>query len=88
MTKNGLSQIVQQSNALIASLPEGLVALFTGATSGIGHSALQHFAHHASSPRIYTVARPSTVASHENLLTSLRHSNPTGTFNVCNIYKN
>ncbi|KAF4635675.1 hypothetical protein G7Y89_g2408 [Cudoniella acicularis] len=75
-------QTVQQSNARLATLPQGLVALFIGATSGIGQSALQHFAQHASSPRIYTVARPATVVSHENLLTSLRQSNPTGTYNL------
>ena len=75
-------QTAQQSNARIAAFPQGLVALFIGATSGIGQSALQLFAQHASSPRIYTVARPSTVASHENLLASLHQSNPTGTYDL------
>ncbi|EXJ86141.1 hypothetical protein A1O1_06511 [Capronia coronata CBS 617.96] len=75
-------QTVQQSNARLASLPKGLVALFIGATSGIGQSALQHFAQHASAPRIYSVARPATVVSHESLLNSLRQSNPTGTYNL------
>ncbi|KUJ09949.1 short-chain dehydrogenase/reductase [Mollisia scopiformis] len=75
-------QIVKQSNAGIASLPHGLVVLFIGATSGIGQSALQSFARHAPSPRIYTVARPSTFASHESLLASLRQSNPTATYKL------
>jgi len=75
-------QTVQQSNARVATLPQGLVALFIGATSGIGQSALQQFVQYASSPRIYTVARPPMVASHENLLASLRQSNPTGTYNL------
>ena len=75
-------QIVKQSNAGIAALPQGLVAVFIGATSGIGQSALQQFAQHASSPRIYTVARPQTVASHEDLLASLRRDNPTGSYNL------
>lgn len=75
-------QKVQQSNARLGSLPQGLVALFFGATSGIGQSALQHFAQYASAPRIYSVARPATVGSHERLLTSLRQSNPTGTYNL------
>ncbi|KAL6246653.1 hypothetical protein RBB50_005960 [Rhinocladiella similis] len=75
-------QIVQQSNAGIASLPQGLVALFIGATSGIGQSALEHFARHASAPRIYTVARPAAVTSHEALITSLRQANATGTYNI------
>jgi NAD(P)-dependent dehydrogenase (short-subunit alcohol dehydrogenase family) len=42
--------------------------LFIGATSGIGQSALQHFSRHASSPHIYSVARPPSVNSHENLI--------------------
>src|SRR5258708_3012256 len=75
-------QTIQQSNARISTLPQGLVALFIGATSAIGQSALQHFAQHASSPHIYTVARPSAVPSHENLLASLCQSNPTGTYNL------
>ncbi|TVY68949.1 putative sterigmatocystin biosynthesis P450 monooxygenase [Lachnellula suecica] len=73
---------VHQSNAQIATLPQGLVASFIGATSGIGQSALQHFAQHASSPRIYTIARPSAVVSHENLLASIRESNPSGTYSL------
>lgn len=75
-------QIVQQSNARLATLPKGLVALFIGATSGIGQSALEQFAQHASAPRIYTVARPQTVASHEKLLSSLQEANPDGTYNL------
>ncbi|TVY34108.1 Oxidoreductase [Lachnellula subtilissima] len=69
-------------NAHIAALPQGLVALFIGATSGIGQGALQHFFQHASSLNIYTVARVTSVASHENLLATLRQSNPTGTYTL------
>jgi NAD(P)-dependent dehydrogenase (short-subunit alcohol dehydrogenase family) len=75
-------QLVQQSNARIASLPKGLVALFIGATSGIGQSTLQHFAQHASSPRIYSVARPTTVTSHQSFLASLNQSRPQGSYSV------
>ena len=75
-------QTVRQSTARVATLPQGLVALFIGATSGIGKSALQLFARHASSPRIYSVARASSVASHDNLLATLRQSNPTGTYDL------
>ncbi|KAH8669107.1 hypothetical protein BX600DRAFT_461235 [Xylariales sp. PMI_506] len=75
-------QIIQQSNAHLAALPQGLVALFIGATSGIGQSALQHFAQNASSPRIYTVARETAVYSHSNLISSLRESNPSAHIDV------
>lgn len=75
-------QTVQQSNAGVVSLPKGLVALFMGATSGIGQSALQHFAQHAPSPHIYSVARPSAAASHESFLSTLRQSSPTGSYSL------
>lgn len=75
-------QTVLQSNANIARLPSGIVALFVGATSGIGQSTLQHFAQHAPAPHIYSVARPQTVAAHETHLASLRKSNPTAVFTL------
>ncbi|KPM41400.1 hypothetical protein AK830_g5182 [Neonectria ditissima] len=75
-------QTVKQSNAAVANLPKGLVALFIGATSAIGQSALEHFSQNASSPRIHSVARSQTASSHAGLLASLRQSNPTGTYNL------
>ena len=52
-----LSQ-VQSSNSLISStLPPNLVAVFVGATSGIGETTLKQFAKHARQPRAYFVGR-------------------------------
>ena len=49
---------VQSSNSRIASaLPPGLVAVFVGATSGIGETSLKQFAKHARQPRIYFIGR-------------------------------
>jgi NAD(P)-dependent dehydrogenase (short-subunit alcohol dehydrogenase family) len=75
---------VQQSNGLLATLPQahGLVALFVGATSGIGQSALEHFAKCAAAPRIYSTARAQTVASHDEFLGTLREANPAGTYTL------
>ena len=75
-------QIVQKCNARVATIPQPLVALFIGATSGICHGALQNFVQYASSPRIYSVSRPHAVAAHENMLASLRKSNPTANYSV------
>ncbi|EXJ79099.1 hypothetical protein A1O3_08600 [Capronia epimyces CBS 606.96] len=77
-------QTVRQSNARLASLPPGLVAVFIGATSGIGLNALQQFAQQAqgSSPRIYSVSRPATAAAHQSVLASLGQSHPTGTYKL------
>ncbi|KAF7563553.1 hypothetical protein G7046_g564 [Stylonectria norvegica] len=73
---------VQQSNAGIGALPKGLVALFIGATSGIGQSTLENFARHASAPHIYSVARPQTAESHQQTLRYLAQHNPAGTYSL------
>ncbi|KAJ4409202.1 hypothetical protein N0V82_009517 [Gnomoniopsis sp. IMI 355080] len=49
---------VQESNAQVAkAYPEGLVAVFAGATSGIGEIALRNFVQHTTKPRVYIVGR-------------------------------
>ncbi len=49
---------IQSSNSRIASaLPPGLIAIFVGATSGIGETSLKQFAKHARQPRVYFVGR-------------------------------
>ncbi|KAI9869827.1 MAG: hypothetical protein M1830_005049, partial [Pleopsidium flavum] len=49
---------VRSSNASIASaLPAGLVAVFVGATNGIGETTLKQFAKHARQPRVYFLGR-------------------------------
>jgi short-subunit dehydrogenase len=49
---------VRSSNALIATaLPPGLVAVFVGATNGIGETTLKQFAKHARQPRVYFFGR-------------------------------
>ncbi|KAL7783871.1 hypothetical protein V8C37DRAFT_396645 [Trichoderma ceciliae] len=77
-------EVVQQSNRLLATLPhtQGLVAVFIGATSGIGQSALEHFAKSTTAPRIYSAARAKTAASHSEFLDTLRKANPSGTYTL------
>lgn len=49
---------VQSSNKQIAtSLPPGTVAVFVGATNGIGELAMKAFVKHAIQPRVYFVGR-------------------------------
>lgn len=56
-------QAVLDSNSRIATeLPSGLVAVFVGATSGIGEAALKAFAKHASQPIVYFVGRSQQAA--------------------------
>lgn len=49
---------IQSSNSRLASaLPPGLVAVFVGATRGIGETSLKEFAKHARKPRVYFIGR-------------------------------
>ena len=49
---------VQSSNSLIPSvLPPGLVAVFVGATSGIGETTLKQFAKYTHQPHVYFIGR-------------------------------
>lgn len=49
---------ITESNARIASsLPAGLVAVFAGATSGIGEATLRALTKRAQKPRIYFLGR-------------------------------
>jgi len=73
-------QAIRESNKRIAELPDGLVALFLGATSGIGKSAMIQFATHTVRPRIYFVARRPSAAT--GLIEELRNKNPEGKYTV------
>lgn len=51
-------QGIRESNARIASsFPAGLVAVFVGATSGIGETTLKQLVERAREPRIYFLGR-------------------------------
>ena len=73
-------QAIRKSNAQIPHLPEGLVALFLGATSGVGQSALLQLAQQAVKPRIYIVARKASATTAQ--VEQLHQANPQGTFTV------
>jgi NADP-dependent 3-hydroxy acid dehydrogenase YdfG len=52
-----LSDVQSSDSRIASSLPPGLVAVFVGATSGIGEATLKQFATHARQPRVYFVGR-------------------------------
>lgn len=52
-----LSDIRASNSRIASSFPKGLVAVFVGATSGIGETSLRQFAKYCSAPRIYFVGR-------------------------------
>ncbi|THZ03826.1 hypothetical protein D6C93_02809 [Aureobasidium pullulans] len=51
-------ETIRASNSRIAStLPSGLVAIFVGATNGVGEATVRQFAKYASAPRVYLIGR-------------------------------
>ncbi|KAF5687976.1 hypothetical protein FCIRC_2120 [Fusarium circinatum] len=73
-----LSQ-VQQTNASAASeLPSGLVAVFAGATAGIGETALKAFARYTTQPKIYYIGRSQEAG--DRLQNELKELNPEGEY--------
>jgi len=70
---------VQASNALIAtSLPAGLVAVFIGATSGIGEYTLKQFAKSTRKPRAYFLGRSQEAGT--RITAECKKLNPEGEF--------
>lgn len=70
---------VHFSNSLISStLPPGLVALFVGATSGIGEITLKKFAKYSRQPRAYFIGRSQDAA--DRITAECKALNPAGEF--------
>ena len=70
---------VHTSNALIGeTFPPGLVAVFVGATSGIGEITLKTLAKYAKEPRIYLVGRSQSAA--DRIITECKDINPKGDY--------
>jgi len=69
---------VRGSNNTLEALPPGLVAVFAGATAGIGLATLQQLARHANAPRCYIIGRSKDRAAH--FIDKLKALNPMGTF--------
>ncbi|EWC47397.1 hypothetical protein DRE_00365 [Drechslerella stenobrocha 248] len=69
--------VIRASNADTKDkLPAGLVALFVGATSGIGEHTLRTFFEAAPSPRVYFIGRSQSSA--DRIIASLQPLNPNG----------
>jgi NADP-dependent 3-hydroxy acid dehydrogenase YdfG len=69
---------ITTSNRALQSVPPGLVAVFAGATAGIGRATLQQFARNANGPRAYIIGRSNEKGSH--IIAELKTINPMGTY--------
>ena len=70
---------IRSSNAKISTtLRPGLVAVFAGATSGIGESSLRQFAKNVIKPRIYFLGR--SKQSGDRVRAELEKLNPDGEY--------
>ncbi|KAK9311907.1 hypothetical protein V1524DRAFT_288093 [Lipomyces starkeyi] len=69
---------VRRSNSSLTEKPSGMVAVFVGATSGIGLSTLKQFAKYSNAPKVYVVGRSKQSAT--PLLHELEVLNPKGIF--------
>lgn len=71
------SEVLESNNSL-KSHPPGLVAIFVGATSGVGLGALKALTKHTTSPTIFIVGRSSSALS--TIIADLQSINSTATF--------
>jgi NADP-dependent 3-hydroxy acid dehydrogenase YdfG len=69
---------VQLSNSLISSTLPRLVAVFVGATSGIGEITLKKFAKYSNQPRAYFVGRSQDAA--DRIRAECKVINPQGEY--------
>jgi NADP-dependent 3-hydroxy acid dehydrogenase YdfG len=69
---------VRASNESLKSQPQGLVAVFAGATAGIGLHTLKQLSKYATAPRVYMIGRSRAKAA--TLLDELKVINPEGTY--------
>ncbi|KAI0838357.1 hydrogenase/reductase-like protein [Hypoxylon sp. FL0890] len=73
-----LDAVLASNGRIATELPAGLVAVFVGATSGIGETSLKHFVKHAKQPRIYFTGRSDAAA--ERIKPELKSLNPDGEY--------
>ncbi|KAJ4355493.1 uncharacterized protein N0V89_003509 [Didymosphaeria variabile] len=75
-----LTQVLSSNARIPQELPSNMVAVFAGATTGIGLATLKAFVKYAVSPRIYFLARNTTAA--ELIVSQCQTLNPSSSFSV------
>jgi NADP-dependent 3-hydroxy acid dehydrogenase YdfG len=72
-----LSDVESSNSRIFPTLPP-LVALFVGATSGIGEATLKKFAKYSKQPRAYFIGRSQDAA--DRIITECKVLNPGGEY--------
>ncbi|KAK1816041.1 hypothetical protein LTR12_009544 [Friedmanniomyces endolithicus] len=70
--------IVAESNARIKHVPSELVAVFVGATNGVGETTVRQFVKYATRPRVYIIGRSGEAGN--RIKQECEALNPEGTF--------
>ncbi|KAH7063862.1 hypothetical protein BKA63DRAFT_497142 [Paraphoma chrysanthemicola] len=73
-----LKDVIASNGLIPTTLPKRLVAIFAGATTGIGESTLKTFVKYAVEPRIYLFARSPDSAA--RVIAACRQINPQGEY--------
>ncbi|KAI0534035.1 NAD(P)-binding protein [Xylaria digitata] len=73
-----ISSVRSSNSRIFSTLPTGLVAVFVGATSGIGEATLKKFAQHANNPRAYFIGRSQEAA--DRIVAECQALNPRGKY--------
>jgi len=73
-----LSSIVSSNSLISSTFPNGLVALFVGATNGIGEITLKKFAKYSIQPRAYFIGRSQDAGN--RIVEECKALNPSGEF--------
>lgn len=73
-----LEKVIESNGQLTQAYPDGLVAVFAGATSGIGEIALRNFVQHTSKPHVYIIGRSQEACDRIDI--DLKTINPGGTY--------
>lgn len=72
-------EAIRASNKRIATtFPRGLVAVFVGATNGVGEATVRQFAKYVQSPRVYLIGRSQEAGT--RITKECKALNPQGEF--------
>ena len=73
-----LAEVRSSNTRITSALPPRLVAVFVGATNGIGETSLKQFAKHARQPNVYFVGRSQEAG--DRIADECKAMNPDGVF--------